>query len=71
MTVQPLKAGAVEVITLVGTGLLNSRSPRNSAPASATVTLHCAQVMQKKMRAKPVAQLVRIAGRLSLLPPWR
>ena len=53
MTVQALKAGAVEVITLVGTGLLNSRSPRNSAPARATVTLHRAQVMQKKMRASP------------------
>jgi len=56
-----------EVMPLVVTGCPTSRSPPSSAPSEANVEAHGAQLMQK-MRVKSIPLLVRIAGRLGLLP---
>ena len=63
-----------EVMTLgVVTRLLNKQIAAELRTSEATVKAHRAQIMHKqimhKMRAESVAQLVRIAERLSLLPP--
>src|SRR5215813_7233728 len=59
-----------EVMTLVVTGLLNKQIAAQLHTSEATVKAHRAQLM-RKMEAESVAGLVRIAERLSLLPPWR
>ena len=56
-----------EVMTLVVTGLLNEQIAAQLHTSEATVKAHRAQVM-RKMDADSVAQLVRIAEELSLLP---
>jgi FixJ family two-component response regulator len=57
-----------EVMTLVVTGLLNKQIAARLGTSEATVKAHRAQLMQK-MRMESLAQLVRVAGRLGLLPP--
>jgi len=57
-----------EVMTLVVTGLLNKQIAARLGTSEATVKAHRAQLMQK-MRVESLAQLVRVAGRLGLLPP--
>ena len=57
-----------EVMTLVVTGLLNKQVAAQLRTSEATVKAHRAQLM-RKMEAESVAELVRIAERLSLLPP--
>ena len=57
-----------EVMKLVVTGLLNKQTAGELRTSEATVKAHRAQLMHK-MRAESLAQLVRIAGRLGLLPP--
>jgi FixJ family two-component response regulator len=59
-----------EVMTLVVTGLLNKQIGARLGTSEATVKAHRAQLMQK-MRVGSLAQLVRVAGRLGLLPPPR
>jgi len=59
-----------EVMTLVVTGLLNKQIGAQLNTSEATVKAHRAQLM-RKMEADSVAQLVRIAEELSLLPPRR
>ena len=59
-----------EVMTLVVTGLLNKQIAAKLGTSEATVKAHRAQLMQK-MRVGSLAQLVRVAGRLGLLPPPR
>jgi RNA polymerase sigma factor (sigma-70 family) len=59
-----------EVMTLVVTGLLNKQIAARLGTSEATVKAHRAQLMQK-MRVESLAQLVRVAGRLGLLPPSR
>jgi FixJ family two-component response regulator len=59
-----------EVMPLVVTGLLNKQSAAQLHTSEATVKSHRAQLM-RKMEADSVAQLVRIAEELSLLPPRR
>ena len=56
-----------EVMALVVTGLLNKQIAAQLRTSEATVKAHRAQLMHK-MEADSVAQLVRIAERLSLLP---
>ena len=58
-----------EVMTLVVTGLLNRQIVAPLRTSEATIKAHRAQLMCK-MRAKSLAQLVRIADRLGLLPLW-
>jgi len=57
-----------EVMTLVVTGLLNKQVAARLGTSEATVKAHRAQLMEK-MRVESLAQLVRVAGRLGLLPP--
>ena len=57
-----------EVMMLVVTGLLNKQVAAQLRTSEATVKAHRAQLM-RKMEAESVAELVRIAERLSLLPP--
>jgi len=57
-----------EVMTLVVTGLLNKQIAARLGSSEATVKAHRAQLMQR-MRVESLAQLVRVAGRLGLLPP--
>jgi FixJ family two-component response regulator len=57
-----------EVMTLVVTGLLNKQIAARLGTSEATVKAHRAQLRQK-MRVESLAQLVRVAGRLGLLPP--
>jgi FixJ family two-component response regulator len=57
-----------EVMTLVVTGLLNKQVAARLGTSEATVKAHRGQLMQK-MRVESLAQLVRVAGRLGLLPP--
>jgi len=57
-----------EVMALVVTGLLNKQIAAQLGTSEATVKAHRAQLM-RKMDAESVAQLVRIAERLVLLPP--
>ena len=59
-----------EVMTLVVTGLLNKQIAAQLRTSEATVKAHRTQLM-RKMEADSVAQLVRIAEGLSLLPPRR
>jgi len=59
-----------EVMTLVVSGLLNKQIARQVGTSEATVKAHRAQLM-RKMEAGSVAQLVRIAEGLGLLPPRR
>jgi FixJ family two-component response regulator len=59
-----------EVMALVVTGLLNKQIATQLRASEATVKAHRGQLM-RKMEADSVAQLVRIAERLSLLPPRR
>jgi len=59
-----------EVMTLVVAGLLNKQIAAQLHNSEATVKAHRAQLM-RKMEANSVAQLVRIAEALSLLPPRR
>jgi len=59
-----------EVMVLVVTGLLNKQIAAQLHTSEATVKAHRAQLM-RKMEADSVAQLVRIAEGLSLLPPRR
>ena len=56
-----------EVMTLVVTGLLNKQIAAQLHTSEATVKAHRAQLM-RKMEADSVAQLVRIAEGLSVLP---
>jgi FixJ family two-component response regulator len=56
-----------EVMTLVVTGLLNQQIAAQVRTSEATVKAHRAQLM-RKMEAESVAQLVRVAERLGLLP---
>jgi len=57
-----------EVMALVVTGLLNKQIAAQLRASEATVKAHRAQLM-RKMQAESVAQLVRIAEGLKLLPP--
>jgi FixJ family two-component response regulator len=57
-------------MTLVVTGLLNKQIAAQLHTSEATVKAHRAQLM-RKMEADSVAQLVRTAEGLSLLPPRR
>jgi len=57
-----------EVMALVVTGLLNKQVAARLGTSEATVKAHRGQLMQK-MRVESLAQLVRVAGRLGLLPP--
>jgi FixJ family two-component response regulator len=57
-----------EVVTLVVTGLLNKQIAARLGTSEATVKAHRAQLMEEK-RVESLAQLVRVAGRLGLLPP--
>ena len=57
-----------EVMALVVTGLLSKQIAARLHTGEATVKAHRAQLM-RKMEADSVAQLVRIAEELSLLPP--
>ena len=59
-----------EVMALVVTGLLNKQIAAQLHTGEATVKAHRAQLM-RKMEVDSVAQLVRIAEELSLLPPRR
>ena len=59
-----------EVMALVVTGLLNKQIAAQLRASEATVKAHRAQLM-RKMEADSVAQLVRIAERLRVLPPRR
>ena len=59
-----------EVMTLVASGLLNKQIATQCRISEATVKAHRAQLM-RKMGANSVAQLVRIAEGLGLLPPRR
>ena len=59
-----------EVMALVVTGLLNKQIAAQLHTGEATVKAHRAQLM-RKMEADSVAQLVRVAEELSLLPPRR
>jgi len=59
-----------EVMTLVVTGLLNKQIAVQLHTSEATVKAHRGQLM-RKMEADSVAQLVRIAEELRLLPPRR
>src|SRR5262249_15480509 len=57
-----------EVMTLVVSGLLNKQIATQVRASEATVKAHRAQLM-RKMEVGSVAQLVRIAEGLGLLPP--
>jgi FixJ family two-component response regulator len=57
-----------EVMTLVVTGLLNKQIAAELRTSEATVKAHRGQLM-RKMEAESLAQLVRMAERLDLLPP--
>lgn len=57
-----------EVMALVVTGLLNKQIAAQLHTSEATVKAHRAQLM-RKMEADSVAQLVRIAEGLNVLPP--
>src|SRR5262247_303083 len=57
-----------EVLALVVTGLLNKHIAAQLHTSEATVKAHRAQLL-RKMEAGSVAQLVRVAERLGLLPP--
>jgi FixJ family two-component response regulator len=57
-----------EVMNLVVTGLLNKQIAAQLHASEATIKAHRGQLM-RKMEADSVAQLVRIAEGLSLLPP--
>jgi FixJ family two-component response regulator len=59
-----------EVMTLVVRGSLNKQIATELGTSEATVKAHRAQLMHK-MEAESVAQLVRIAEGLRLLPPRR
>ena len=59
-----------EVMTLVATGSVNKQIAMQLRTSEATVKAHRAQLM-RKMEADSVAQLVRVAEELSLLPPRR
>lgn len=59
-----------EVMTLVVSGLLNKQIATRVHTSEATVKAHRAHLM-RKMEAGSVAQLVRIAEGLGLLPPPR
>ena len=59
-----------DVFALVVTGLLSKQIAAQLRTSEATVKAHRAQLM-RKMEADSVAQLVRIAKGLSLLPPRR
>ena len=59
-----------EVMAHVVTGLLNKQIAAELHTSEATVKAHRAQLM-RKMEAESVAQLVRIAERLSVAPPRR
>ena len=56
------------VAALVVTGLLNKQIAAQLHTSEATVKAHWAQLM-RKMEADSVAQLVRIAEGLNVLPP--
>jgi FixJ family two-component response regulator len=59
-----------QVMPLVVTGLLNKQIAGELRTSEATVKAHRGQLMHK-MKAESVAQLVRLAEELGLLPPRR
>jgi len=65
---ESLTARERQVMPLVVTGLLNKQIAAELRTSEATVKAHRAQLMHK-MKAESVAQLVRMAEGLGLLPP--
>jgi FixJ family two-component response regulator len=57
-----------EVLPLVVSGLLNKQAAAELGISAVTLQIHRSKVMQK-MRARSVADLVRMAGRLSIPTP--
>jgi len=57
-----------DVLALVVAGLLNKQVAGELGTSEATVKTHRKQVMAK-MRAESLADLIRIADQLDLLPP--
>jgi FixJ family two-component response regulator len=58
----------LEVMTLVVAGLLNKQIAGELGISEKTIKVHRSQVMQK-MRARSLAELVRIAEKLGITPP--
>jgi FixJ family two-component response regulator len=56
-----------EVMTLVVTGMLNKQAAAELGASEATIKMHRSQVM-KKMQAKSLPELVRMADKLKSLP---
>lgn len=66
--VKTLTPREVEVFALVVTGMLNKQIASQLGVVEKTVKVHRGQVMEK-MRAKSVAELVRLADRLGVIVP--
>jgi FixJ family two-component response regulator len=66
--VKTLTPREVEVFALVVTGMLNKQIASQLGIVEKTVKVHRARVMEK-MRAKSVAELVRLADRLGVIVP--
>jgi FixJ family two-component response regulator len=66
--VKTLTPREVEVFALVVTGMLNKQIASRLGVVEKTVKVHRARVMEK-MRARSVAELVRLADRLGVIVP--